>query len=123
VFDPSAVCSDYDIELEPSDEKLLKMLKSGRHSADSNSIRGLKLLAIATVPEDFKNTTLNLKAPIVVNTNNNLAVQIVHPLNYEFRCPLYKDGWEYEDGCEECDECDECRGCEECNGSAETGEG
>jgi flagellar assembly factor FliW len=120
VFDPSVVAENYEVKLEPADEKLLKLLKplkSGGYTADKNYNRRLRLLAIATVPEDFKKTTLNLKAPIVVNQDNNLATQIVLPFDYDFRYPMYDecDCGECPEcvGCDECDDCGECEECEE----------
>lgn len=116
VFDPSAVCESYAVKLEPSDEKLLKLLKplkSGGFVVDNNSIENLKLLLIATVPEDFTKTTLNMKAPIVINTHNNLATQVVLPFDYEFKYPLYKDDWEFECDLYDKGECEDCGACEQ----------
>jgi len=81
VFDPGVVCRDYEVVLETPDEKLLK----------AKSPEKLKLLVLATVPEDFKKTTLNLKSPIVINTENNFAVQVVLTQNYAFKHPLYSE--------------------------------
>jgi len=93
-------------------------------------MEGLQLLVIATVPEDFRKTTLNMKAPIVINTANNLATQVVLPFNYEFKYPLYAEDWEYEcelEECEGCGACDEFERLEseepgESGGSAEAGD-
>ncbi|MCL2754520.1 MAG: flagellar assembly protein FliW [Oscillospiraceae bacterium] len=80
VFDPNVVCADYAVILENADERLLRA-----HSPDT-----LSILVLATVPEDFTKTTLNLRAPIVINTENNLAAQVILA-DYEFKHPLYKD--------------------------------
>jgi flagellar assembly factor FliW len=47
-------------------------------------------LVIATVPDDFKDTTVNMKAPVVINKTRRLAAQVILP-DYEFRRRLYTD--------------------------------
>jgi flagellar assembly factor FliW len=88
VFDPAIVDENYadGVKLERSEVNLLKI---DDEAADNNDIR---LLVIATVPDDYKNTTINLKAPIVINTGNNLAAQVILSADYEFRYPLYVEG-------------------------------
>jgi flagellar assembly factor FliW len=111
VFEPSAVCESYAVKLEPADEKLLKLMKPLKFSGfayDNKGMEGLQLLVIATVPHDFRKTTLNLKAPIVINTDNNLATQVVLPFDYEFKYPLYAEDWEYECELEDCEGCGAC---------------
>jgi len=108
VFEPTSIVDCYEIKLEPYDEKLLKTLKFGALHDDNNCKRisrqnccekqELSLLVIANVPEDFKKTTLNLKAPIVINEENNLAKQVVLPFDYDFRYPLYQGVSEHECG-------------------------
>jgi flagellar assembly factor FliW len=109
VFDPAIVNEDYfdTVKLDAQDVKLLKI--SGGLT-DNNDIR---LLVIATVPEDFTKTTLNMKAPIVINTHNNLATQVVLPFDYEFKYPLYKDDWEFECDLYDKGECEDCGACEQ----------
>jgi flagellar assembly factor FliW len=89
VFDPAIAVEEYcrGVKLESSDAKLLKI---DGESADMDSIR---FLAIATVPSDFKKTTLNMKAPIAINTDCNLAAQVILPAEcgYDFRFPLYSE--------------------------------
>jgi flagellar assembly factor FliW len=94
VFDPAIVNEDYfdTVKLDAQDVKLLKI--SGGLT-DNNDIR---LLVIATVPEDFKKTTLNMKAPIVINVGERLAVQAILTADYDFRLPLYPDEEEVTEG-------------------------
>jgi flagellar assembly factor FliW len=87
VFDPGVVDEGYFETVidcvELNDARLLK-IEDG--SVDKKDIA---VLTIATVPDDFKKTTLNMKAPIVVNTTCNLAAQVILTADYDFRCPLY----------------------------------
>lgn len=85
VFDPFIVDENYSVKLEPSDENLLKF---NPKLADNNS---MELLVIATVPRDFKKTTVNMKAPIVINRQTRLAAQVILPADYDFKFPLYND--------------------------------
>lgn len=44
---------------------------------------------ITVVPEDFKNTTVNLKSPIVINPANRFAAQVILDTDYPIRMPLF----------------------------------
>ena len=46
-------------------------------------------LVIAKVPADYKHTTVNMKSPIVVNKAQRRAIQVILPLDYPFRMPIY----------------------------------
>jgi flagellar assembly factor FliW len=83
VFDPTVVDENYTAKLESYDAKTLKI---SPQAADNNNIR---LLVIATVYDDFKKTTVNMKAPIVINDENKLAAQVILSQDYDFRFPLY----------------------------------
>lgn len=80
VFDPSAIDSEYSPALSQGETALLKA------TPQSN----LKYLVIARVPEDFKETTVNMKSPIALNCDEKLAVQIILDKDYSFRLPIYK---------------------------------
>ncbi len=47
-------------------------------------------LPIMVVPNDWKNATVNLKSPIVVNTTQRKAMQLVLAEDYPIRTPLFK---------------------------------
>ena len=47
-------------------------------------------LVIAKVPADYKHTTVNMKSPIVINKDNRKAIQVILPLDYPFRMPVYE---------------------------------
>ncbi len=80
VFDPYMFCKDYQVNLNNSEKTMLGI-------KDDSDIR---VLCIANVPEDFRDTTVNMKSPIVINTTNNTAMQIILQENYPYRQPIYK---------------------------------
>lgn len=86
VFDPSLIDDKYEVELNPSERRILKV-------NDGDEIR---CLSIAKVPEDFRKTTVNMKSPIIINPKNNTALQVILPLDYPFRHPIYEQEGEVE---------------------------
>lgn len=82
VFDPSLIDGTYQVMLNPGEKKILNL-------SDGDEIR---CLAIAKVPEDFRQTTVNMKSPIVINPETNTALQVILPLDYPFRHPIYESG-------------------------------
>lgn len=81
VFDPWLVCKDYEITLNSGEKAMLEV----------NDKTNLQVLCIARVPEDFKETTVNLKSPIVINMDTKKAMQIILPTNYPYRQPIFKN--------------------------------
>lgn len=67
VMDPLLVCEDYNPSVE---DELLKPL--GEIAEDN-----LYVLVTVTVPREIENMAVNLKAPIVVNTDTLKACQII----------------------------------------------
>jgi len=47
------------------------------------------LLTTVKVPKNIEGITCNLKAPIVINTANNKAVQLIVEDDYDVRFPIY----------------------------------
>ncbi len=47
-------------------------------------------LVLAVVPEEYKDTTVNLKSPIIINTDKMLAVQAIAAENYPIKFPIFK---------------------------------
>ena len=82
IFNPLECCTDYHVTLT-KDEKTLLAVEEGEEDK-------VEFLVIAVVPEDYSDTTVNLKSPIAVNTLNNRALQIIAPENYPLRFPLFK---------------------------------
>lgn len=81
VFDPWLVCKDYEITLNSGEKAMLEV----------NEKTNLQVLCIARVPEDFKETTVNLKSPIVINMDTKKAMQVILPSNYPYRQPIFKN--------------------------------
>lgn len=80
VFDPQKIVSDYSITAET--ESLA--------AAEIGSGADIRYLSLAVVPEEYRDTTINLKSPIVVNTDKMLAVQTIAAENYPIKFPIFK---------------------------------
>lgn len=80
VFDPTLIYSGYEISLSTSEKKLLKLEGDG----------DIKPLCIAKVPEDYKETTVNMKSPIIINKKEGIGMQVILPADYPFRLRIYK---------------------------------
>lgn len=79
---PAIIVGNYDIEI--SDEAVREMGIENPEDA--------KLYAILTIPEDVSQMTANLKAPVIINTRNNKAVQeILNDDNYSIRHRVLKE--------------------------------
>lgn len=81
VFDPWLICKDYEITLNSGEKAMLGV----------NDKTNLQVLCIARVPEDYKETTVNLKSPIVINMDTKKAAQVILPKNYQYRQPIFKN--------------------------------
>lgn len=79
VFDPREFVPDYSVELDRETKELLK--------ADGAE---LDLLCMAVVPDEYINTTLNLKSPIVINSEAKKGVQVIAAENYPLKFPAFK---------------------------------
>jgi flagellar assembly factor FliW len=67
VTDPFSVCPDYFVDADDEETQDLQIKDADK----------VLTLAIVTVPENVKNITVNLKAPVLINLQNNLAKQII----------------------------------------------
>lgn len=79
VFDPREFVTDYSVELDGETKKLLE--------ADGAE---LDLLCMAVVPNEYINTTINLKSPIVINSAAKKGVQVIAAENYPLKFPAFK---------------------------------
>lgn len=79
VFDPREFVPDYSVELDKETKELLK----------ANGAE-LDLLCMAVVPDEYINTTLNLKSPIVINSEAKKGVQVIAAENYPLKFPAFK---------------------------------
>ena len=82
VFDPQQIASNYSITADPESLK----------AVGSESEEDLRYLVLAVVPEDYKNTTVNLKSPIIVNTEKMLAAQTIVSESYPIKFSIFKEG-------------------------------
>lgn len=80
VADPFSFFPDYDFQLNESTVEQLELDKP-EHAV---------VFAILTVQDPFEHTTANLQAPIVVNSKNNKAKQVIlNEGNYKTRHLLF----------------------------------
>lgn len=79
VFDPKEFVPDYSVELDRETKELLE--------SDGEE---LDLLCMAVVPDEYINTTLNLKSPIVINSAAKKGVQVIAAENYPLKFPAFK---------------------------------
>ncbi len=80
VFDPKEFISGYTVTLDDETKEILGVTKTGE----------IDYLVMAVVPDDYLNSTVNLKGPIVVNSDNRTAVQVIAPENYPIKFPAFK---------------------------------
>lgn len=67
-------------------------------TADAESLAAVELsendtpqyLVLAVVPEEYKDTTVNLKSPILINVDKMIAVQTIAAENYPIKFPIFK---------------------------------
>lgn len=81
VYDPMEIYSDYKFEISDEEQAMLRI--------DENS--PYRCLAVAIVPEDYRKTTINLRCPIVVNTKDRIAAQIILEEHFDFKAPVYEE--------------------------------
>lgn len=80
VMDPLLVCPDYNPEV---DDELLKQL--GNLMPED-----MLVLVTVTVPKDLTKMSVNLKGPIVINSTERKAIQvIVDGDGYQVKFPIY----------------------------------
>lgn len=80
VYDPMQIYPDYRFAISDEEQALLQI--------DENT--PYRCLTVAIVPDDYKKTTINLRCPIVINTRDNIAAQVILD-EYEFKCPVYSE--------------------------------
>ena len=80
VYDPWQIYPDYKFEIDDEMQSVLKVEEGD----------GVRLLAVAIVPDDYKKTTINLRCPIIINTKNSIAGQTILE-DYDFKYPVYSE--------------------------------
>ncbi len=81
VFDPFLYAHDYTPSIPVNDYAEL----------GAESREDLRYLVISVIPDDMKNTTVNLKSPIIINIKNNRAIQSILDADYPVRYPLFTE--------------------------------
>lgn len=80
VFDPRDFAADYSVT--PDSEALEALGAENGFAPD--------YLVIAVIPDEYVNTTVNMKSPIVVNSEKRTAVQIIAQESYPIKYPAFK---------------------------------
>lgn len=80
VYDPMHIYPDYKFEISDDEQALLKIDESVPY----------RVLTVAIVPDDYKKTTINLRCPLVINTRDKIAAQVILE-DYDFKYPVYSD--------------------------------
>ena len=70
VTDPFLFVEDYDFDIEDADALLLNI-------NSDNDLENVIALSIVTIPENVENTTINIMAPIIINSDKKLAKQVL----------------------------------------------
>ena len=81
VLDTFAVLPDYVFDIDDADVKELEL-----QSPDE-----LHVVSVVVIPEDIQGMTVNLAAPIIINTNTGNAKQVVLTgTEYNVRAPVFQ---------------------------------
>lgn len=80
VYDPMQFLPDYRFCISDEEQELLGIDEASPY----------RCLTVAIVPDDYKKTTINLRCPIVLNTRDNIAAQVVLE-EYDFKFPVYSE--------------------------------
>lgn len=81
VFSPNEIAADYSPELTDDMKEAIK-LDNGEEP---------DFLVMTVIPKDFKNATVNLKSPIIINSAKGIAAQVILEDDYQIRFPIFKD--------------------------------
>lgn len=83
LFNPCEFCADYNVTVADDDICFLEI------NDDKDTI----FYVIAVVPENHMEATVNMKSPIILNTVNNKAAQVIANEDYPIKFPVFaKEG-------------------------------
>ncbi|MGN0641595.1 MAG: flagellar assembly protein FliW [Huintestinicola sp.] len=82
LFNPLEFCPNYRVTVADEDVECL----------DLESDDDAQFFVIAVVPENHMDATVNLKSPIVLNTKNKKAAQVIVADNYPIKFPVFAKG-------------------------------
>ncbi len=80
VFDPKEFCPDYAVTISDEDKNEIGF-EQGHQT---------EYISIAVIPQEYIDTTINLKSPIVIDNNTKKAIQVIAPESYPLKFSLYK---------------------------------
>jgi flagellar assembly factor FliW len=81
VVSPFNVCENYEFDID--DDKMSKL--------NIKDNKDVLVLNTVTLNSKLENITINLKAPIVINTNDNIGEQLIlDNVDYPIKYPLFK---------------------------------
>lgn len=80
VFDPKQIVTDYSVTVDSENISAIE-LETGAEP---------RYLVLAVVPEEYRNTTVNLKSPVIINADKMLAVQAIAAEGYPIKFPIFK---------------------------------
>lgn len=82
IVDPKAIIKDYKVELDVETVKAL----------DVKDLNHILVFAIVVIPDEIEKMTANLKAPIIINAENNKGMQILLDNDeYMIKHPILKE--------------------------------
>jgi len=82
VLDTFTILTEYVFDIEEEDVKKLQL----------NGPEDLHVVSVLVIPEDIQQMTINLAAPIIINTVTGKAKQIILPgSDYNVRAPVFPD--------------------------------
>jgi len=82
VLDTFSVLPDYVFDIDEADVKILEL----------NSPEVLQVVSVVVIPDDIQRMTVNLAAPIIINTVSGKAKQIVlGGSEYNVRAPVFQE--------------------------------
>jgi flagellar assembly factor FliW len=82
LVDPKIAAENYEPKLNEETRKTLK----------AKGICEPAFWAIAVIPQEFSNSTVNLKSPVLIDLGNKSAAQIILDEDYPIRAPLMPAG-------------------------------
>ncbi|WP_434564563.1 flagellar assembly protein FliW [Thermoanaerobacterium thermosaccharolyticum] len=82
IIDPKVVVKDYEVRIDEETVDLLEI----------KDINHVLVFAIVVIPEEIEKMTANLKAPIIINAENNKGMQILLDNDdYMIKHPILKE--------------------------------
>lgn len=83
MFSPFEFCPDYRVTVTDEDISFLDMTNHEKAA----------FYVIAVIPENNMESTVNMKSPVIINTENRLGAQIIAAENYPIKFPVFaKEG-------------------------------